>query len=93
MNDLIRQAAADIVRRRDDVETIVRMFCGAVAREREACAKIANKHTGSAAAKRRASGKQFKFLHPDAVLTIEAEERGEDIASEMIAKAIRARTA
>lgn len=54
---------------------------------REACAKVADAHKGSAAKKRLA---QNSRANPDALIEIYAEERGEDIASEMIASAIRA---
>ena len=74
----------------DWLETrIARLIRDTVVAENERCAKVAEKHKGSAAAKRRHKGQQFKFLPPDAVPEIEAEERGEDIASEMIARAIR----
>lgn len=68
---------------------IARLIRDTVLTEQQRCAAVADKHKGSAAAKRRAKGKQFKFLPTDAVPEIEAEERGEDIASEMIARAIR----
>lgn len=53
----------------------------------ERAAQIADAHKGSAAAKR---AKQPWKLSPEALDEIRAEERGEDIAAEMIAKAIRA---
>lgn len=70
-------------------QRIARLIRDTVLTEQERCAKVAEKHKGSAAAKRRHRGQQFKFLPPDAVPEIEAEERGEDIASDMIARAIR----
>lgn len=68
---------------------IARLIRETIMTENERCAKVAEKHKGSAAAKRRHRGQQFKFLPPDAATEIEAEERGEDIASGLIAKAIR----
>jgi regulator of replication initiation timing len=56
----------------------------------ERCAKIAETHKGSAASRRRLKGQQFKFMSEEVVSEIQAEERGEDIASEMIARKIRA---
>lgn len=61
--------------------------------ERERCAQIAKAHKGSAA-KKRGKIKSNPFMSDDAhdgmVTEIYAEERGEDIASEMIETAIRA---
>lgn len=61
------------------------------AEEREACAAIADKHKGAAAKKRRTTGKKLSGFPDMAQLEIQSEERGEDIASETIAAAIRAR--
>ena len=61
----------------------------AVLAERERCARIAEAHIGSAAARRRQKGQQFKFLPDDVAAEIQAEERGEDIAAEIIARTIR----
>lgn len=61
----------------------------AVAIERERCAKIAESHKGSAARKRRSSGQKLSSFGLDSADEILCEERGEDIAAEMIAAAIR----
>ncbi len=63
-----------------------------VAAEREACAKIAEAHRGSALANRRDKGFLYRTMSLRSAAEIEAEERGEDIAAGMIARAIRART-
>ena len=60
--------------------------------EREECAKVADSHKGAAAASRRDKGMKFGEMEDGAVVEISAEERGEDIAAEIIAAAIRART-
>lgn len=56
----------------------------------EAAAKVAEAHKGSAARRRTMRGRVIR--HHDAFIerTIQDEERGEDIASGMIATAIRA---
>jgi len=64
----------------------------AIAEEREACAVAAEKHKGAAANERHRKGLRFTQMQPEAVAEIEAEERGEDIAAEIIARTIRART-
>lgn len=56
--------------------------------ERERCAKIAEAHKGSAARKRREAGRTL-HLGSEYYAEIVSEERGEDIAAEMIAAAIR----
>jgi len=57
--------------------------------ERERCAKIAEAHKGSYAKK--ASYKDImRQATPEAITEIRAEERGEDIAAEIIARNIRA---
>ena len=61
----------------------------AVRAERERCAKIADAHRGAAAKKRRARGPQ---ADNSALDEIYAEERGEDIAAEIIARTIREAT-
>lgn len=53
----------------------------------EEAAKVAEAHKGSAAKDR---GKKRYIREPDAYHEIHAEERGEDMASEMIARKIRA---
>lgn len=65
----------------------------AVAAEREACARIADEHKGSATRKRKRKrdGRPLGFMHEEAMIEVAAEERGEDIAAEIIAAAIRAR--
>ena len=55
----------------------------------EECAKVALVHRGSAAKKRQEKAKLPK-MSPDTMNEILAEERGEDIAVEIIAAAIRA---
>lgn len=60
-----------------------------LADERERCAKVAVAHKGSY--QHRPFYKELvRGAGNEALLEIRAEERGEDIASEMIAKAIRA---
>ena len=54
--------------------------------ERERCAQVAEAHKGSATKKRRARGPQNDNSMLDEIY---AEERGEDIAAEMIAREIR----
>lgn len=58
--------------------------------ERERCAKIAEAHIGAAERTRQQRGQTFRNMPIDAAQEIEAEERGETIAAEMIARAIRA---
>ena len=55
---------------------------------KEEAAKVADAHKGSAAAK--ISSTRWKQMDDELKETIRSEERGEDIASEMIAAAIRA---
>lgn len=64
----------------------------ALDRETEACALLADAHKGAAARNRRAKGNVLAGLPEEAQLEILAEERGEDLASGEIAKAIRNRT-
>lgn len=66
-------------------------IAAAVEAEREACAKVAESHKGSAAKRRLSRGLKLSHVHPDAQMEIVAEERGEDIAARIIAQAIRAR--
>jgi hypothetical protein len=75
----------------DDVDMAILQaeIASAVAAEQERCAKIAEAHKGKAAKTRRDRGQTFKFMSEEAAAEIVAEERGEDIAAEMIAKAIR----
>jgi hypothetical protein len=57
----------------------------------EAAAKVADQHRGSAAKARLAKDQPLGMMDDDGlVVEIRAEERGEDIAAEIIAKAIRA---
>lgn len=58
----------------------------------EMAAKVADGHKGLAAAQRRAKTLKtsYRFASDEAKLEIQAEERGEDVASEEIAAAIRA---
>ena len=60
--------------------------------ERERCAKIAADHKGAATKRRLARGMKLGSLPHHAQDEIVAEERGEDIAAEMIATAIRTKT-
>jgi hypothetical protein len=56
--------------------------------ERERCAKIAEAHKGSYA--KRANYKDLmRRAEPEAIAAIRDEERGEDIAAEIIARNIR----
>lgn len=55
----------------------------------EEAAKVAEKHVGSAAKKRRDKGWKLSSFDPSTIEIIEHEERGEDFASEMIASRIR----
>lgn len=78
---------------RDDAEIIMdraslqQMIDNAIAAERERCANIAANH--SARRDRHQRGKTFNPMPEEAILEIQAEERGEDIAAAEIAKAIR----
>ncbi len=60
----------------------------ATAAERERCAKIAEAHKGAAARKRLSRGQKL-HMAVDGYEEIVAEERGEDIAAEIIAREIR----
>ncbi len=64
----------------------------AIKREREACAKLAEQHKGSAARRRKERGQRLVSYSPEIQIEINAEERGEDLAAECIARAIRARS-
>jgi hypothetical protein len=57
---------------------------------REEAAAIARAHRGSAARRRDELGGTLRYMLPAAVATIQAEERGEDIAAEVIERAILA---
>jgi hypothetical protein len=63
----------------------------AVLAEREACAKVADEQIGEGHRSRMRKGMKLGKLPHYAQDEIAAEERGETIASECIAKAIRAR--
>lgn len=69
-----------------------RALDNAVEAERVQCALIAKQHIGSAAARRRARGQLYKTMSHEVSIEVEAEERGEDIASGLIEKAILARS-
>lgn len=56
--------------------------------EREQCAKIAEAHKGSADRNLRKNG-GYKGMSEEVLDEVRAEQRGEDIAAEMIAAAIR----
>jgi len=56
--------------------------------QREADAKVADSHIGTAEKKRK-DGFKPGWLHPDAIEEMQIEERGENIAAVLIAKAIR----
>lgn len=71
------------------VAKVDEVILAAIQAEREACAKIAADHKGAAARARR--GRPRLVTTRLAYTDIAAEERGEDIASEIIAAAIRAR--
>lgn len=76
------EEAADALERRElSIEA-------ATAAERKLCAEIADRHKGSAAQRRPKLG---EFFNASMSEEIRAEERGENIAAEMIATAIRAR--
>jgi hypothetical protein len=68
---------------------IARLIRETIMTEQERCAKVAEKHKGAAAKRRLARGMRLGSLPHDAQNEIVAEERGEDIASEMIVRAIR----
>lgn len=55
----------------------------------EQCAKIADSHKGAADKEARKKG-LYRNLRPEAYEEIRAEQRGEDIAAEIIARNIRA---
>lgn len=57
---------------------------------RERAARVASDHKGAAQRKRHARGQRLASLPDYAQAEVEAEERGEDIASEVIAREIRA---
>ena len=59
--------------------------------EKEECAKIADAHKGSAAKQRQEKGHLLRDMEDGLHVEVNAEERGEDIAAETIAAAIRAR--
>lgn len=59
------------------------------AHTRERCAKIAIKHRGEAAKRRKMRGQSLSSFTDEQQAEIWAEERGEDIAAEMIAAEIR----
>lgn len=97
-----RKKAAEIVKRcgiRDGlfkgprtlnaVETIAYEIEAAVEAERERCAKIAEAHKGSASRTRQLKHGKLSSFPSHAAEEIQAEERGEDIAAEIIARAIR----
>lgn len=63
----------------------------AVEEEREACAEIAQRHKGAAQKRRRDRGQKLSLYEPFEQNEIVAEERGEDIAADIIAAAIRKR--
>jgi hypothetical protein len=65
-----------------------RDIANAVAAERERCAKIAEAHKGAAERDRKAKGIRLHMGTPG-YEEIVGEQRGEDIAAEMIAAAIR----
>ena len=60
------------------------------AEAREMAARQAEKHKGAATQQRLDRGQRLSFLPSDAQDEIQAEERGEDIAAEIIARRIRA---
>lgn len=89
--DLILRLSAIRPENTDDIgRLVVHAFEAAVKEERERCAKIADAHKGSAAKKRREKFGKLSSFGLDNGAEIETEERGEDIAAEMIARAIRA---
>lgn len=56
----------------------------------ELAAKVADRHKGAAERSRRAKkAHTYKFASDEARMEIAAEERGEDIAAEIIAREIR----
>ena len=59
-----------------------------IAAERERCAKIADSHKGSYSRKVNYRD-NIRSSTPEALVEIRAEERGEDIAAEIIARRIR----
>ncbi len=70
---------------------VAEVWIEAIKIEREACAVIATQHKGSAAKARHEKGQKLSGLEDGLVVEIIAEERGEEIAAETIAGAIRAR--
>lgn len=61
----------------------------AVAAERERCARIADAHKGSYTKKLNYKA-IMRSASPEAIAEVRAEERGEDIAAEIIGRTIRA---
>ena len=56
----------------------------------EAALDVAKQHVGAAARDRRQRGQTFNTLPDHAVAEIQAEERGEDIAAEVIQRELKA---
>ena len=74
---------------KEDADNIIADMKNAAAHTRERCAKIAMKHRGEAAKRRKMRGQSLSSFTDEHQAEIRAEERGEDIAAEMIAAAIR----
>ena len=73
------------------VEAVVRLTIKAARNAAlEQAAELADRHSGEAGRIRLSKGFAFKRMSRDAQEEISAEERGEDIAAEIIAAAIRA---
>lgn len=83
----VREALRDAVRSLSARATLTPSLDPATV---EACAKVADEHKGRAAEKRRAKGLKLAGIRRDVADEIIAEERGEDIAAEIIARTIRA---
>lgn len=73
-----------------DRASLRQMMDNAIAAERERCAKIADAQIGAAERDRIAKGRwPNPFMPEEAMASIRDEERGETIAAQMIAAAIR----
>ncbi len=71
------------------IELLLPAIHAAVQAETQRCAGLARAHKGSAQRKRIEKGRPLSKIHDDGLaVEIMAEERGEDMAAEMIADAI-----
>lgn len=89
----VTDEAADAIEQLcEKLETCWEKYEAAVAKEREACVKIANDHIGEAQRSRIRKGRKLSMLPHYAQDEIIAEERGGDIVAKLIVSAIRSRS-